>query len=459
MKMKAFFSVGLIVMLSVVLCAEAALAQKAYEMIQWNSPKPINERISGDAYELPDGWQEATKGVKKIKVSNFGALKHDPATVANAKKFEELTGIKVEVLPWAEPPIVAKTISIFAAKSAAVDVLCYDHPTTYAQMIAGGWLHPIDAIWNDPEVWKYYAAPLKDGLIAPDGKMYGSIGQTKTMMLYYRPSVVPEPPATWQELKEIAKNVTTPDMWGFVFSAGGEMDIMYPFRAMVYSQGGRVVDNERQRLSVNTPEGQKAWQMLADMVLVDKSAPTSVLEYSWMGVADLFGVGKSAMVITHTVDANRYNDPEKAPAIQGDWAVVASPKWDDSMPDEYKASYFDVDGYMINTFIKDNQKAAAMLFLDFMRSYEASYRELIVEGNEAAVITVYDNPDAQKVPVPAARQAAMGNAVLETFPPAGRALTDVVKEFFAYVIAGEKEAMTALEECQTLLDDYAVPVE
>lgn len=160
--------------------AEGAPEVPAYELIQWNSPKPINERISGEQYILPDGWKKAVAGVKKIKVSNFGALQHDPATVANAKRFIELTGIEVELLGWAEPPIVAKTVPIFSAKSDSVDVLCYDHPTTYAQMVGGGWLHPIDAIWDDPNVWKYFAGPLKAGLTAPDGHIYGSIGQTKT---------------------------------------------------------------------------------------------------------------------------------------------------------------------------------------------------------------------------------------------------------------------------------------
>ncbi|MGQ9631359.1 MAG: extracellular solute-binding protein [bacterium] len=432
-------------------------APKAYELIKWNSPKPISERIGSSTYILPDGWKEATRGVTKIRVSNFGALQHDPATVQNAQRFEELTGIKVELLAWAEPPIVAKTISIFAAKSPAVDVLCYDHPTTYMQMVAGGWLHPVDAIWDDPGVWKLYAPPLKEGLKAPDGHIYGSIGQTKTMMLYYRPSVVPKPPATWVELREIAKRVTTPQMWGFVYSAGGEMDIIYPLRDMIYSQGGRMVDTKRQRLVINSPEGRNAWKILTDMVLVDKSAPTSVLEYSWMGVADMFGMGKAAMIMSHTVDANRYQDPQKAPAIQGDWAVASPPKWDATKPDSYHASYFDVDGYMINAFINDRQKAAAMLFLDFMRSYEASYRELINEGNEAAVISVYDNPDAKKIPVPEGRKAAMSNAVLETFPPAGRALTDIIKEYFSYAIGGKMEPMEALEKCQAALDDYAVP--
>jgi multiple sugar transport system substrate-binding protein len=440
--------------------AGTALGQKTkkpYELIQWNKPKPISQRIGGQQYILPEGWKEAVAGVTKIKVSNFGALEHDPATVQNAKRFEELTGIKVELLAWAEPPIVAKTISIFAAKSGAVDVLCYDHPTTYMQMVAGGWLHPINAIWDDPGVWKLYAPPTKKGLTAPDGRIYGSIGQVKTMMLFYRPSIVSKPPATWVELKEIAKKVTTDKIWGFVFSAGGEMDIIYPLRDMIYSQGGRMVDLKRQRIVINTPEGKNAWKMLSDMVLTDKSASTSVLEYSWMGASDMFAMGKAAMVMTHTVDANRYQDPKKAPNIQNDWAVAPPPKWDASKPDEYHASYFDIDGYMINRFINDKQKAAAMLFLDFMRSYDAHYRELIIEGNEAAVISVYDHPDAKKIPVPEGRKAAMSRAVLETFPPTGRALTDIIKEYFAYVVAKKMEPMEALEKCQKTLDDYAVP--
>lgn len=455
--MRSKYVMALSLLLILGLYAGSVGAQPAYELIKWNQPSPINERIGGPEYILPEGWKEAIAGVTKIKVSNFGALTHDPATVANAERFKDLTGVEVELLGWAEAPIVAKTISIFAAKSKSVDVLCYDHPTTYIQMAVGGWLHPLDAIWDDPGVWELYAPPVKEGLLAPDGHIYGSIGQTKTMMLYYRPSLIPEPPETWAELREIAKEVTTPEIWGFVFSAGGEMDIIYPLRDMIYSQGGRVVDMDRQLIVIDTPEGRNAWQLLCDMVLTDKSAPTSVLEYDWMSAADMFGMGKAAMVTSHTVDANRYQDPEKAPGIQGDWAVAAPLKWDETMPDDYHASYFDIDGYMINNAIDDNQKAAAMLFLDFMRSYEASYRELIMEGNEAAVISVYESPDAQEVPVPEGRQAAMSRAVLEPFPPAGRALTDIMMEYFAYAITGEMSPMEALEECQAQLNEYGVP--
>jgi len=51
----------------------------------------------------------------------------------------------------------------------------------------------------------------------------------------------------------------------------------------------------------------------------------------------------------------------------------------------------------------------------------------------------------------------MSRAVLETFPPAGRALTDLLKEFFANAVAKKMQPMEALEKCQKALDDYAVP--
>jgi len=163
------------------------------------------------------------KGVTKIKVSNFGALEHDPATVQNAKKFEELTGIKVELLAWAEPPIVAKTISIFAAKSPAVDVFCYDHPTTYMQM------------WQEDGSTRSMHLGRPGCLEAlcpshqerPDGSRRQDLRvhrQVKTMMLFYRPSIVSKAPSTWVELQETAKKVTTDKAWGFIFAAGGEMD-------------------------------------------------------------------------------------------------------------------------------------------------------------------------------------------------------------------------------------------
>jgi len=65
--------------------------------------------------------------------------------------------------------------------------------------------------------------------------------------------------------------------------------------------------------------------------------------------------GKAAMVVTHTVDANRFQDPRR-PEHPERLAVAPPPKWDASKPEEYHASYFDIDGYMINKYISDPRR-------------------------------------------------------------------------------------------------------
>ena len=100
------------------------------ELIKWGSPKPISERVAAPQYTLPEGWKDAVTGVMRIRVSSSGNLRNDPATVANARRFQELTGILVEILPWAEPVVEAKTMAVLSARSDAVDVLCYDHAVT-----------------------------------------------------------------------------------------------------------------------------------------------------------------------------------------------------------------------------------------------------------------------------------------------------------------------------------------
>jgi ABC-type glycerol-3-phosphate transport system substrate-binding protein len=440
-------------------CRSRAATVPAYELVKWGSPRPISERVAGEKYLLPEAWKTAVAGVERLRVSNFGALRNDPATVANARRFQELTGIQVELLPWSEESVFARTLAILAAHSDTVDLLCYNHSYDYVLLAAMGSLQRIDALWNDPNVWKLFPSTLQKALTARDGHIYGSIGQARTDMLFYRPSLVPSPPMTWRAVEEAARRAARRGVWGYVFGAGGRMDILSPLGAMVYSQGGRMVDTGRERLVVDSPEGRSAWRMLADMVLVDRSAPPTVVDDSWMQAADAFALGRAAMVLTRAIDAGRFKDPRTAPGIRNDWAIAPPPKWDGAQPDSNMASHLGLDGYAINRSIGDGQKAAAMLFVDFMRSFEAAGRELVVEGNEVPFLAVYDSPAARSLVSPDARKSAMGDAVIECFPPGEQAFAGLVREYFARAVSGTMDPMAALEQLQSRLDDYAVPGE
>ncbi len=434
-----------------------ARAGEAYERIKWGSPKPISERVTAAQYVLPDGWKAAVSGVTRLRVSSSGALRNDPATEANARRFQELTGIPIEILPWAEPLVAAKTVAVLSAHSNAVDVLCYDHASLYTRLVGGGWVHPADELWNDPNLWKHYPPALKTALTALDGRIYAAVGRAGTQMLCYRPSVVSAPPGTWQDVRRAARTAARAGVWGYVFGARSGGDILETFAAMVYSQGGRLVDAARQRLLADSPQGRNAWKMLTDMVLVDRSAPRTVVERSWMEASDAFALGKAAMVLAHTADSDRFRSAQTAPGIWNDWAAAPPPKWDENRPDTNRSGRLELDGYVVNKFIDSRTKAAAMLFLDFMRSGEAAARELVEEGNEAVVLTVHDLPAAKALPFPDSRRAAMTNAVLEPLPPAGRELGELFRDYFARAVGGAQDPGRALAELQARLDDYAVP--
>jgi ABC-type glycerol-3-phosphate transport system substrate-binding protein len=435
---------------------EGRPSSPVYDSIKWGVPKPISERVGGPQYALPDGWKNAVGGVARIRVSNSGALRYDPATVANARRFKELTGIEVELLPWSEGPVSERTVAIFCARSDAVDVLTYDHLSDYVELVGGGWLVPLDTLWNDPNVWKLYSASLQKGLTARDGRIYGTVGRVGTQMLYYRPSLVAAVPRTWQEVRAAARRAVRPDFAGLTFAAG-ESDALDTFRAIVYSQGGRLVDAKRQRLVVTTPEGRNAWKLLADLVVADGSAPRSVVGASWMEAADAFALGRAAMVLGRAVDIDRFKDPQRAPGLRGDYAAAPPPKWDTAQPDANMAASLGFEGYVVNRFVNDRQKAAAMLFVDYMRSFEATSRELLDEGNEAAFLPVYDSAPARELPAAAIRKTALANAVLEPLPPARGALGLLMQAYFSRVVDGSFEPTRALDELQTRLDEYAVP--
>ena len=88
----------LVVLVLLVVGSIGASAQEAWKLIDWNKPVPMVERLTGDQYILPEGWEEATKGVEKLVYYNSGGLAGDIATAINLELFEQKTGIQVEAV-------------------------------------------------------------------------------------------------------------------------------------------------------------------------------------------------------------------------------------------------------------------------------------------------------------------------------------------------------------------------
>jgi hypothetical protein len=185
---------------------------KAWELIDWEKPVPQVERIMGKGpvepippefielgkewygvdlsgkkgiltgYILPEGWEEATKGVDELVLTNSGSLKHDPAAVLNALIFYKLTGIRLTIIEMKDPLLWPKTLSVLTAKATDVDVFYSTRSMLETpHLSAAGWLHPVDELWP-PEVQELYPIELLESIKGFQRHGRNSLWQAKMLM-------------------------------------------------------------------------------------------------------------------------------------------------------------------------------------------------------------------------------------------------------------------------------------
>lgn len=402
-------------------------------------------------YQLPLGWEQATEGVKELTLTNSGGLPHDPATVLNAKIFEKMTGIHLNIIEMKDSLLWPKTLSVAMAGATDVDIFYSTRSMLeIPHLSAAGWIHPIDELWP-ADVQALYPEKLLTTIKGIDGKFYGSPFCLWAMHLYYRPSWLEgagvEVPKTWQELVVATKKV---DEWakenkgtgyaGMVHAAA-DPDQLHQIWSMIQFAKGKMIMQDGK--VVIDPE---AWEVLTDLWTKGGMSRES-LEYYWSGAPEVFAKGKAGFIITGGVYMKMFADPEFGTGIQGDWDVTLLPAWEGvGVPARAVAGN---DAWMINANISPEKLAAAMLWLDYQRSYQAQFNELVLEGNESVMTQVYEHPAVKEnVEEVSLRKTTVAAQIGEAYPPGMMEVLAVFKEYLHKVALGEISADEALEKAQ-----------
>ena len=444
--------------------------------IDWNSPASVFDRITGQGpvevippeledygvklagkkamltgYVLPDGWKEAIGGVKKLVLTNSGSLVHDPATVINATIFEKMTGVHMEFIEMKDALIWPKTMAAAMAKSTDVDLFYVDRAMVDTSILStAGWIYPVDELFP-PEVHKLYPAGVLMSMSDKDGHFFAAPLTLWGEYLFYRPSWLKKAgvgvPDTWQELVGASKKVDSwarankgPGHTGMVCSVGDPDSVYRLWAAITYAKDVKIEKNGKVMMD---PE---VWNLMTDLWVKGGTATESI-EYNWPDAPEVFAKDKAGFLVGGSVFMKNFGNPEYAGMIQGDWEVIPSPAW--RGVGIHGRSLGEPDTWAINNFISSEKKAAAMLWIDFLRSYQAQFNELYVEGNEACMITVYDHPVIKaEVEYPDVRAEAVAQHMGEPFPPQTEAALEMVKEYLHKVIMGQMDQASALKDLQ-----------
>jgi multiple sugar transport system substrate-binding protein len=239
----------------------------------------------GGAVLLWAGGQ-GEKGGKQVVLRTviFKGFSREPSLMEQAKKYEELTGVKVEVevVPFGQ--LHEKMILDFTSKAGNYDfVLSLTDWVT--EMVKGNFLVPLDDyLKKDPvEDWpNAYPKGLLD-FQTINGKLYGLPCHDGPIMMYYRKDLFNDPtekanfkakygydlvpPQTWDQFLDQARFFNRPDqdMWGTVVAAKqGGQQLAYDFFLMLWSFGGDVFDS-KYHPTFNSEAGVKGLQYYVDL--------------------------------------------------------------------------------------------------------------------------------------------------------------------------------------------------
>ncbi|PSP55822.1 transcriptional antiterminator [Halobacteriales archaeon QS_1_67_19] len=317
----------------------------------------------------------------EIVFYNAGSLKYDPGTEENIKRFEEETGITVNVneVPWNN--LKTSLTTIWKNEDSKVDA--FNGPTWWlADFVSSGWLEPIGL--DDGHMGKFPDSLAN--LVTFDGQVYmapefGKWGSFVYDEQYLSEQGIDAAPDTWDDILSVNEQLSGDGKATFAFTWDNK-DV-FTFKQFLYQAGGQLFnDNEPAFVDAGLEVMDFFTQLRETGAL-----PDGVSSMGEGGVGDSFIAGELAMAESWTPLGSR--------ALGADgWGEdrVGSAKPPEG-PGGSRATFQDTNGIAISAF--SERKDAAKQFAEFMTTTKSSKQNMLVEGNPAVVPEVYEDSDIQ----------------------------------------------------------------
>jgi multiple sugar transport system substrate-binding protein len=171
------------------------------------------------------------------------------------------------------------------------DLILLDNPDNQA-LAAQGTLADLTDKMKD---WKYeyFKGPWSSTIY--QGHNYGLPIQSNTLVVWYNLDLLKQAgidkiPITWDEFRVAAKKLTNGSTYGLAFSAESNEVGTFTLLPLIWSAGADLQ-------SFSSPASVKALTYLRDLVVVDKSASRSVVNWGPADLTNVWTSGRAAMMI------------------------------------------------------------------------------------------------------------------------------------------------------------------
>jgi multiple sugar transport system substrate-binding protein len=209
------------------------------------------------------------------------------ALYARLDEFTQAHGVGVEIAFSGDHP----ALNAFLATDAAASCDVVSTHTKYAPS-QKSLLAPLDELLPSAELADF--TPQLLALARIDGKLYSVPRNVDVRLLHYRTDLIARPPATWEELLDLARAVNRPpECYGFVFP-GMESGLFGTFYELV-EMGGAELFPPDLTPQIENAGGRWALQLLRTCYAEGLVSP-AITGWHYDKVHDCFREGRAAMV-------------------------------------------------------------------------------------------------------------------------------------------------------------------
>jgi len=313
------------------------------------------------------------------------------AQEAAAAFMEIFPGVEVKVL---ETPDLATDrlglyLQFFEAKSSEVDV--YQIDVIWPGDLA---MHFVDLYQYGAHdyVGNHFPAIIENNTV--DGRLIGIPWFTDAGLLYYRTDLLEKygyknPPATWNELEEMAAKVsegekkTNPDFWGFVFQANAYEGLTCDALEWIVSNGGGYIVSPDKKITI---ANEKAAEMLVQVKgWIGTIAPQGVLGFGEEDARKVFQGGNALFMRNwpYAYSLGQANDS----VIKDKFGACPLPAGDSGK------GAAALGGWQLGVSKYSKNQALASQLAFFMANYENQKIRAIKGSYNPTVMSLYQDPE------------------------------------------------------------------
>ena len=337
-------------------------------------------------------------------------------------------------------------VNKLVSEDTSVDIMALD-VVFIAEFAAAGWVEPLDDLYTEEELAAYL-----DGTVAGakyDGKLYAAPWFTNASALFYRTDVleelgITEVPTTYQGWIDVYEQLPEDSGIEYAFCYQGSQSeaMVCNWVEFLASFGASVLDEEGNPVC-NSAEAIAATQLMADYI--GTYAPEGTTTYAETESQQVFQEGKALTCRTWSGTWNTFNNAEES-NVAGKVGMTVLPV---NAEGDIAHSCMGGLDLVVNTYISDEQKAAAMTFIKWMTSQEEEKAFCLSSSQPPTVKAVYQDADVlAAIPFYTDFYSIIENGKGRPVSPDYALLSDAIQRNVHAALTGETDVESALNALQ-----------